>query len=86
MYLQAKLGVDQLKPMTTGRCPYNLAGKCTIYEYRFAACRIFCCKADAEFQGRLAESALTELKSICTEFHIPYQYTDFAAALSCCGG
>ena len=66
----------------TTRCPYNNDGKCTIYEYRFVGCRIFCCRADADFQSKLSESALKKLKSICTEFELPYRYTDLASALN----
>ena len=90
MYLAANLGVESIKPMPTGRgstslttgCPYNIEGKCTVYECRFAGCRIFCCKADADFQSRLSESALKKLKSLCREFQIPYRYTDLATALN----
>lgn len=82
MYLAASLGAENIKPMTTSRCPYNIGGKCTVYEYRFAGCRIFCCKADADFQSRLSESALRKFKSICTEFQIPYRYSDLATALN----
>jgi len=68
MYLTANLGVENIKSMPTnrplgGKCPYNIEGKCTVYEYRFAACRIFCCDADADFQSELSESALKKLKS-----------------------
>ncbi len=82
MYLTANLGAENIKPMTAGRCPYNISGKCTVYEYRFAGCRIFCCKADADSQSRLSESALKEFKSICTECQIDYRYTDLATALN----
>ena len=89
MYLTAKLGSENLdcrqtsiKPMTDGICPYNVDGKCTVYEHRFAACRIFCCNGDTDFQSGLSESALGKLKSICTEFQIPYRYTDLATALN----
>jgi Fe-S-cluster containining protein len=82
MYLAAKLGSENIKPMTASRCPYNTDGKCTIYEYRFAACRIFYCKGDTDFQSKLSESALNKFKSICTDFQIPYRYTDLAAALN----
>jgi len=78
MYLAANLGAENIKPMTTSRCPYNAGGKCTVYEYRFAGCRIFCCQADADFQSRLSELVLAKLKSLCTEFQIPYCYTDLA--------
>jgi len=82
MYLAAKLGAEKIRPMSGSRCPYNIGGKCTVYEYRFAGCRIFCCKADADFQSRLSESALEKFKSICTEFQVPYCYSDLATALN----
>ena len=81
-YLAEKLGTENIKPMPTGRCPYNTGGKCGIYEYRFAGCRIFCCKTGAEFQSILSESALEKFKSMCTELQIPYRYTDLATALN----
>ncbi len=82
MYLAANLDTENLKPMPTSRCPYNISGKCAVYEYRFAGCRIFCCKADADFQSSLSESALEKLKAICLEFEVPYRYTDLASALN----
>ena len=82
MYLAANLGAENIKPMASSRCPYNVDGKCGVYEYRFSGCRIFCCSGDTDFQSRLCEEALRKLKSICTEFDIPYRYTDLAAALS----
>ena len=81
MYLAANPGDEKQKAMPTSRCPYNIAGKCTIYKYRFASCRIFCCNADVDFQSRLSESALKKFKSICIEFKIPYRYTDLPTAL-----
>lgn len=82
MYLKAKLGAENLKPMPTGRCPYNIDGKCTIYDYRFACCRIFSCKSDPDLQSALTESTLKKLKSLCTEFNIPYRYADLPTALN----
>jgi Fe-S-cluster containining protein len=82
MYLAANLSEEDMKPMWGSRCPYNIDGKCTIYEHRFSGCRIFCCSADADFQSGLSESALERLKLICTEFQIPYRYTDLRAALN----
>ena len=82
MYLAAKLGEESVKPMPYGRCPYHLICQCTVYKYRFAGCRIFSCKADADFQSSLSESALQKFKSICTEFKIPYRYRDLASALN----
>ena len=82
MYLTANLDGKKQKPMTTSRCPYQSDGKCTVYEYRFAGCRIFNCKAEANFQSTLSESALERFKALCTEYQIPYRYTDLAAALN----
>ena len=56
-YLVASLDVEKFLSMPTSRCPYNIDGKCSVYEYRFAGCRIFFCKADADFQSRFNESA-----------------------------
>src|SRR4030042_1098154 len=74
LYLADKLGSSDFKQMTTGRCSYQVDGKCDIYRYRFAACRIFCCKGNAEFQSELAEVAIKKFKAICEEFRIPYRY------------
>ncbi|MHC4462357.1 MAG: YkgJ family cysteine cluster protein [Planctomycetota bacterium] len=82
IYLAANLVSENVKPMPASRCPYNIGGKCRIYKYRFAGCRIFCCRADADFQSRLSESALKKFKSICTEFQIPYRYNDLPTALN----
>ena len=82
MYLAANLGAENVKPMPDNRCPYHLVCTCTVYEYRFAGCRIFSCKGNADFQSRLSESVLKKLKSLCTEFQITYHYTDLATALN----
>jgi len=82
IYLAAELGDKNVRPMPTGRCPYNIEGKCEVYKHRFAGCRIFCCKADAHFQSRLSESAVAKFKSICSEFQIPYRYSDLATAIN----
>jgi len=82
MYLAANLDSEDIKPMTSSHCPYNIDGKCSIYEYRFAGCRIFYCKGDKDFQSQLSESALKKFKSICEEFRIAYRYTDLSTALS----
>ncbi len=81
-YLTANLGAEKVKAMPSGRCPYNIDGKCGVRKYRFAGCRIFCCGGDAAFQGELSEAALARLKSISTEFRIPYRYVDLATALN----
>ena len=82
VYLAANLETEGIRTMSTGRCPYNIEGRCDIYEYRFAGCRIFCCKGDADYQSELSESVLAKLKAICTEFKIPYRYIDLATALN----
>jgi len=86
LYLAANLGDENIKPMVSSRCPYNNEGKCLIYKYRFAGCRIFCCKADADFQSTLSEAAVKRFKSICEEFQIPYHYSDLPSALNTFAG
>jgi Fe-S-cluster containining protein len=63
-------------------CPYNIDGKCSVYERRFSGCRIFSCKGDTDFQSRLSESAVKKFKAICEQFQIPYRYTDLATAMN----
>ena len=82
LYLAANLGAERVKRMSTNRCPYNVADKCSVYKYRFAGCRVFCCKADKDFQSRLSESALDKFKSLCKEYRVPYRYADLATALN----
>ena len=94
IYLAANLGAENIsilrsratakdeKPMSNSRCPYNIDGKCGIYEYRFAGCRIFFCNADKYFQSTLSESALKKFKSLCAQLSIPYRYSDLATALN----
>ena len=61
IYLTSKLA-EPLKPMPDGKCPYSsTGGKCKIYQYLFAGCRIFNCKSDADFQSRLSEEAIKKL-------------------------
>ncbi|MBN1362442.1 MAG: hypothetical protein JW993_17735 [Sedimentisphaerales bacterium] len=83
IYLSDKLGTDGLKQMTSGRCPYQQASQCTVHAYRFAGCRIFCCRGEADFQSELTEAALRRLKAICERFEVPYRYADLATALTC---
>ena len=81
-YLVENVGQENIKPMSTGRCPYNIEGKCTVYEYRFASCRVFSCGGDEDFQSELSESTLQKLKSLCEEFKIPYSYRELAFVLN----
>jgi len=69
-------------PMQDGRCPYNIKSRCSVYDYRFAGCRIFCCNGDAGFQNHLSDSALRKLKAVCAEFPLPYEYLPLPEALS----
>lgn len=81
-YLAARLGVQELKTMPTGRCPYQEGTNCTVHEHRFAACRIFGCDGDPDFQSEWSEEALRRLKALCEEFRVPYRYQDLATALA----
>lgn len=81
IYLAAKLDVNRLEPMPTGRCPYQQDNRCTIHEHRFAGCRIFHCRGDSAFQGDLSEEMLRRLKVLCEQFQIPYRYQDLPSAL-----
>ena len=82
MYLIANLRGENVKLMKTSLCPYNVDGRCTIYEYRFAGCRIFCCNGNADFQNGLSESALEKFKSLCNKYKIEYRYSELATALN----
>jgi Fe-S-cluster containining protein len=81
MYLAAKLNVTELRPMPAGRCPYQQGPGCTVHEYRFAACRIFCCKGDSAFQSELSEAVLKRLKALCERLEVPYRYQELPAAI-----
>jgi Fe-S-cluster containining protein len=86
VYLAAKLDTAALKPMLAGRCPYQQDERCTVHEYRFAACRIFCCKGDSTFQSALSEATVERLKAICERYNVPYRYQDLPAALETFNG
>ena len=80
IYLASKL-TEPLKPMIKEKCPYNQPnGKCQIYQYRFVGCRIFNCKTDTDLQNQLSEEAINKLKSICTNFQVPYRYRHLSDA------
>ena len=86
MYLAANIGVENFKSMPGSRCPYNTYGKCSIYEYRFAGCRIFCCKGSPDFQSNLSESVLRKFKDLCEQLQIPYRYVELSDALNSFAG
>ena len=81
-YLKEMIGEENFKQMLTGSCPYLKDGKCHVYEFRFAGCRIFCCNGSAISQSELTESVLTELKELCTQLNIPYHYQELSKALN----
>lgn len=69
------------KPMTSGVCPWRVKGRCSVYPYRFAGCRIFQCKGNASLQSDLTETTLTELKQLCQKYSVPYLYIDLKTAI-----
>jgi Fe-S-cluster containining protein len=81
IFFAEKIGSKNLKQMTTGRCSYQIEGKCGVYAHRFAGCRIFCCKGDARFQSDLTEAVIKKFKELCDEFKITYRYVDLPTAL-----
>jgi Fe-S-cluster containining protein len=71
-----------LLAMTTGQCPYQVKEKCSVYPYRFAGCRIFCCKGNADFQSELTEEVIKKFKALCEKFQVTYRYVDLPMALT----
>ena len=82
IYFTLQMAPDQIKSLPGGTCPYNIDGKCSVYRRRFAACRIFACKGDADFQNNLSEQAMEKFKSVCEKLAADYQYTDIKTALN----
>ena len=81
IYFVEKLGLANIRQMTTGQCSYQIDGECGVHAYRFSGCRIFCCKGEAAFQSELTEAVLKKFKALCDELQIPYRYVDLPAAL-----
>jgi hypothetical protein len=81
MYFAAKIGPGNIRTLRGTHCPYLVGGKCSVYNYRFAGCRIFCCSGDEDFQSDLSESAVKIFRTICEGFRITYCYRDFPSAL-----
>ena len=82
IHFAERLSPERVRPMAAGRCPYNIDGKCSVYDHRFAGCRIFSCKDDSDFQSQLTEKALEKFKSICERLDIAYKYTGLKTALN----
>ena len=76
IYFVDKIGSKNLKKMSTVKCSYQVGDKCNVHPYRFASCRIFCCKGDSRFQSDLTETVIKKFKALCDEFKIPYRYTE----------
>ena len=81
VYFTEKMKHD-LHKMDNNVCPYRSDGKCTVYPYRFAGCRIFACGRNEDIESDLSEKSLQKLKQIGEQHIIPYQYTDLKTALN----
>ncbi len=73
--------VAESRLMNEGACPYRVGNTCSVYEARFAGCRIFTCGGEAESQNRVSEEAVSRFKTICEQFEVPYTYVDLKTAL-----
>ena len=82
IYLAHHIGRENILTMKNGVCPYRKENKCTVHEYRFAGCRIFCCNGNYEFQSNVTESILAELKKLCDEMNMDYHYRQLSTALN----
>lgn len=82
VFFENQIPVSRLLPMETDVCPYRIDGKCSVYEERFAGCRIFMCKGDEQLQSMLSEAAIEQFKLLCREHNLPYEYMDLKTALN----
>ena len=76
------LGDRPIRPMQSGRCPYNEGSLCAVYPIRFAGCRVFGCGLDTQTQSEMTELALVRLKAVCVQHDLPYRYVDLASAIN----
>lgn len=81
LYFLYHLPLD-FRIMMDGVCPYCENGRCSVYAYRFAACRIFTCTSDPRRQHQLSEEAVRRFKELCVRYDLPYRYIDLKYALS----
>jgi Fe-S-cluster containining protein len=83
-YFKNKLKENKVPvlPMADGVCPYRKDGKCSVYPWRFAGCRIFNCTGDADLQSCLSEEAIALCKTLCILYGMGYGYMDLKTALS----
>ena len=84
IYFRSKLKENDVPLLETAGsvCPYRVEGKCSVYPWRFAGCRIFQCCGDKQAQGRLSEWAVEQMKAICRRFDAEYYYRDLLSALN----
>jgi Fe-S-cluster containining protein len=83
-YFRAMLAKHKIfiLPMMPGVCPYRKDGKCSVYPWRFASCRIFNCTGDTDLQSRLSEKMIRQMKQICLQESLSYRYLDLKTALN----
>lgn len=83
VYFLSCVDAQDLRIMSDGICPYRAEARCSVYEHRFAGCRIFCCcgPLDVSHQTVLSEQALRCFKVMARRYSIPYVYTDLKTAL-----
>jgi Fe-S-cluster containining protein len=74
IYLESRIGRENMPPMQSSACPWRRQDKCTIHQHRFAGCRIFFCKGDPQKQSEISEEAIKRLKKICDDFSLTYRY------------
>jgi Fe-S-cluster containining protein len=84
LYFKTKLTENHIPilPMADGVCSYRKDGKCSVYPWRFAGCRVFNCTGDADLQSRLSEETIALCKTLCILYGIGYGYMDLKTALS----
>jgi Fe-S-cluster containining protein len=84
LYFKVRLAEHKnpILPMTGGVCPYRKDGKCSVYPWRFAGCRIFNCTGDADMQSELSEKIIHQMKQICLQESLSYGYLDLKTALN----
>jgi Fe-S-cluster containining protein len=83
IYFKIKLTENKVPflPMTAGACPYRKGGKCSVYPWRFAGCRIFNCTGNADLQSSLSEGTIASCKSLCIQSGLEYGYMDLKSTL-----
>jgi len=70
------------QPPSSGTCPFQIGGVCTVRSARPAGCRIFFCEAVSQgWQPDETEAALVELRRLHERFDLPYAYGEWLEAL-----